>query len=99
MNPQETKITALNEPSVHIMGSRLHLVSVTHAVDHVDRWIDTPSGHCGRVVVTKFHVRIDFRRMCRLLKEPKKLWCRHFLDGPHSLFLISPGLIRNGYLD
>jgi N-acetylglucosaminyldiphosphoundecaprenol N-acetyl-beta-D-mannosaminyltransferase len=55
MQPQHTQITTPGDPSVRILGSRVHLVSVARTVDHIERWINTRDGHCRRVVVTGFH--------------------------------------------
>jgi len=44
-----------SEPSVSVLGSRVHLVSADRAVDHIEHWIDARDGHCRRVVVTGFH--------------------------------------------
>lgn len=41
--------------SVHILGSRVHLVSTTETVDHIERWIQLRDAHCRQVVVTGFH--------------------------------------------
>ncbi len=41
--------------AVQVLGSRVHLVDVTQAVDRMERWVADPGGHCRRVVVTGFH--------------------------------------------
>jgi N-acetylglucosaminyldiphosphoundecaprenol N-acetyl-beta-D-mannosaminyltransferase len=47
--------SAINDRFVHILGSRVHLVSAARTVDHIERWIATPNSPCRRVVVTGFH--------------------------------------------
>jgi N-acetylglucosaminyldiphosphoundecaprenol N-acetyl-beta-D-mannosaminyltransferase len=41
--------------TVRVMGSRVHLVSVSQTVDQMERWIGARDGRCRRVVVTGFH--------------------------------------------
>lgn len=55
MQLSKTQFAALNEPSVYILGSRVHLVSTTRTVDYIERWIEARDGHCRRAVVTGFH--------------------------------------------
>jgi N-acetylglucosaminyldiphosphoundecaprenol N-acetyl-beta-D-mannosaminyltransferase len=55
MEPQQTQTTAPDDPSVHILGSRVHLVSATRTVDHIEGWIGDRGGLCRRVIVTGFH--------------------------------------------
>lgn len=55
MQLQQTQNTAPADPSIQILGSRVHLVSVASTVDHIERWIETWDGRCHRVVVTGFH--------------------------------------------
>ncbi len=45
----------MDDPSVDILGSRVHLVSTVRTVDHMERWIRARDGQCKRVVVTGFH--------------------------------------------
>jgi len=52
---QSAHFERISEPSVRILGSRVHLVSASRAVDHIERWIGAPGGRCRRVVVTGFH--------------------------------------------
>ncbi|MGD0912937.1 MAG: WecB/TagA/CpsF family glycosyltransferase [Terracidiphilus sp.] len=40
---------------VHILGSRVHLVTSAGTVDQIESWIEKPDGQCRRVVVTGFH--------------------------------------------
>jgi N-acetylglucosaminyldiphosphoundecaprenol N-acetyl-beta-D-mannosaminyltransferase len=42
-------------PSVHILGSRVHLASASLAVDRIEHWIDAGDMRCRRVIVTGFH--------------------------------------------
>ena len=55
MNAQATQLTQCAEPCVHILGSRVHLVSAQRTVDHIERWISTSDGRCRQVIVTGFH--------------------------------------------
>jgi N-acetylglucosaminyldiphosphoundecaprenol N-acetyl-beta-D-mannosaminyltransferase len=55
MTVQQTQISASVEPSVRILGSRVHLLSVNGTVDHIERWIERRDGRCRRIVVTGFH--------------------------------------------
>jgi N-acetylglucosaminyldiphosphoundecaprenol N-acetyl-beta-D-mannosaminyltransferase len=43
------------EPCVHILGSRVHLLSVNRTVDYMEHWMRRPDGVCRRIVVTGFH--------------------------------------------
>lgn len=43
------------DPTVRILGSRVHLVSATATVDHIERWIQFSDDHCHQVIVTGFH--------------------------------------------
>jgi len=55
MNAQETQPSPCAEPSVCILGSRVHLVSATRTVDHIERWIRMRDGRCRQVIATGFH--------------------------------------------
>jgi len=55
MQAQQTESAAPAAPAICVLGSRVHLVSVTRTVDHIERWIETREGRCRRVVVTGFH--------------------------------------------
>lgn len=69
MQVQENRTDRTDDPYVDILGSRVHLVSASRTVDHIERWISTRDGHCRRVVVTGFHglweahKNPDFRRV------------------------------------
>jgi N-acetylglucosaminyldiphosphoundecaprenol N-acetyl-beta-D-mannosaminyltransferase len=43
------------EPSVDILGSRIHLVSASRTVDILECWIRSRDHHCRQVIVTGFH--------------------------------------------
>ena len=45
----------LSDPSVHILGSRVHLASAPRTVDHMERWIEMRDGRCRQVIVSGFH--------------------------------------------
>lgn len=55
MNAPKTQPAPCAEPSVHILGSRVHLVSALRTVDYIERWIHMRDGRCRQVVVTGFH--------------------------------------------
>ena len=55
MTTSQAQNSASAEPSVPILGSRVHLVSVSRTVDHIEHWIGERDGRCKRVVVTGFH--------------------------------------------
>ena len=44
-----------DEPSVRVLGSRVHLVSALRTADYIERWIEMRDGRCRQVVVTGFH--------------------------------------------
>lgn len=48
-----------DEPCVHILGSRVHLVSTIGTVDYIERWIHDGSELCRQVIVTGFHGLIE----------------------------------------
>src|SRR5208282_822718 len=50
------------EPSVHILGSRVHLVSARRTVDYMEQWIGMRDGRCRQVVVTGFHGLSEARK-------------------------------------
>jgi N-acetylglucosaminyldiphosphoundecaprenol N-acetyl-beta-D-mannosaminyltransferase len=43
------------EPYVRILGSRVHLVSASRTVDHIERWIQNRDGRCRQAIATGFH--------------------------------------------
>lgn len=43
------------EPSVHILGSRVHLVTASRTVDYIEQWIRMGDGRCRQAIVTGFH--------------------------------------------
>lgn len=55
MNSPETQPPPFAESSVHILGSRVHLVSAPRTVDRMEDWIRAGDGRCRQVVVTGFH--------------------------------------------
>ena len=64
------------EPSVHILGSRVHLVSAHRTVDYMERWIGMRDGRCRQVVVTGFHGLSESRKnqfLCTVLNQAD-LW-------------------------
>lgn len=55
MTAPESQYSLCTDPSVRILGSRVHLVSATGTVDHIERWIHARDGRCRQVIVTGFH--------------------------------------------
>lgn len=72
MNVPEAHPSLSAEPSVRILGSRVHLVSAARTVDHVERWIGMRDGQCRQVIVTGFH---------GLLEAHKKPHIHSILNG------------------
>ncbi len=64
------------EPSVHILGSRVHLVTARRTVDYIERWIAMRDGHCRQVVVTGFHGLSEARKnpLLRTMLNQADLW-------------------------
>jgi len=46
---------AADLPSVRILGSRVHMISLPEVVQHLDAWIQRPAPRPRRLVVTGFH--------------------------------------------
>jgi len=72
MNAPHTQLRTSDEPCVHVLGSRVHLVSVTQTVDQIENWIERRDGGCRRVVVTGFH---------GLMEAHKDPWLRSILNS------------------
>lgn len=64
------------EPSVHILGSRVHLVTARRTVDYMERWIEMRDGRCRQVVVTGFHGLSEARKnpSLRTMLNEADLW-------------------------
>jgi N-acetylglucosaminyldiphosphoundecaprenol N-acetyl-beta-D-mannosaminyltransferase len=73
---QQGSIPIAAEPSVHTLGSRVHLISVNRTVDHIERWIEGRNGSCRRVVVSGFHGIWKAHRNARLqaILNSAELW-------------------------
>lgn|SRR5208337_2623801 len=76
MNVQESQASPGSEPSVLILGSRVHLISVTRTVDYLERWIRTRDGRCRQVVVTGFHGLMEAHKSSeiRSILNGAELW-------------------------
>src|ERR1035441_546054 len=76
MNIPETQPSPSAEPSVHILGSRVHLVSATRTVDHVERWIESREGRCRQVIVSGFHGLMEAHKMPHIhsILNEAELW-------------------------
>jgi N-acetylglucosaminyldiphosphoundecaprenol N-acetyl-beta-D-mannosaminyltransferase len=55
MNTMEAHSPMLDEPSINILGSRVHLIPTDRTVDHIERWIRMRDDQCHQIVVTGFH--------------------------------------------
>jgi len=66
MNALEDHISACMEPSVEILGSRVHLVSAARTVDHIERWIKMHDAQCHQVIVTGFHGLLEAHKNQRI---------------------------------
>lgn len=76
MNADHETIPFTIEPCIQTLGSRVHLVSVDRAVDHIQQWIEESNGDCRRVVVTGFHGIWKAHRDSRLkaILNSAELW-------------------------
>jgi N-acetylglucosaminyldiphosphoundecaprenol N-acetyl-beta-D-mannosaminyltransferase len=72
----QARLSASEEPCVHVLGSRVHLVSVAQTVDHIERWIEQRDGSCRRVVATGFHGLLEAHKDPRLrsILNAAELW-------------------------
>ncbi len=50
------------EPTVNILGSRVHLLSTQRTVDHIEDWIRLRDGSCRQIVATGFHGLLEASR-------------------------------------
>jgi N-acetylglucosaminyldiphosphoundecaprenol N-acetyl-beta-D-mannosaminyltransferase len=75
-NDQGDQFSPAAEPSVHILGSRVHLVSARRTVDYMERWIGMRDGRCRQVVVTGFHGLSEARKnpFLRTVLNEADLW-------------------------
>ena len=76
MNAQESQPFQSEEPSVYILGSRVHLISAMRTVDHIERWIQVRDGCCRQVVVTGFHGLMEAHKnsSIRSILNRAELW-------------------------
>ena len=76
MTVLQTQISTSAEPSVHILGSRVHLVSAPRTVDIMERWIRMGEGRCRQVVVTGFHGLLEAHKnpSVRAILNQADLW-------------------------
>ena len=66
MNRERTPPSPATEPSVRILGSRVHLVSTPRTVDYIEDWIETRDGVCKQVIVTGFHGLLEAHKDAEL---------------------------------
>ena len=69
---QEHTRSPATEPSVWVLGSRVHLVSVSETVDYIEYWRAANDGRCRQVIGTGFH---------GLMEAHKSLHVRSILNG------------------
>lgn len=72
----EPRNTTRKMPAVHVLGSRVHLITVNQTVDQIEQWIGNRDGHCRRVVVTGFHGLSEAHRDAgyRAILNGAELW-------------------------
>ncbi len=51
----KTALHPTNEPTVNILGSRVHLLTTPRTVDYIESWIRSRDGECRQIVATGFH--------------------------------------------
>jgi N-acetylglucosaminyldiphosphoundecaprenol N-acetyl-beta-D-mannosaminyltransferase len=63
-------------PSVRVLGSRVHLLSVADTVDQIEDWINLRDGRCRRVTVSGFHglLRADKDQMLHGVLNGAEIW-------------------------
>jgi N-acetylglucosaminyldiphosphoundecaprenol N-acetyl-beta-D-mannosaminyltransferase len=76
MNAQESQFSPSAEPFVHILGSRVHLISAERTVDHIERWIGMQDQRCRQVIVTGFHGLLEAHKSLRIrsILNEAELW-------------------------
>jgi N-acetylglucosaminyldiphosphoundecaprenol N-acetyl-beta-D-mannosaminyltransferase len=66
LNTPQARPGASAEPSVRILGSRVHLISPARTVDHIESWIGTRDGRCRQAIVTGFHGLLEAHKSPRI---------------------------------
>jgi len=76
MSAPETQLFSCSDPTICILGSRVHLVSATRTVDHIERWIQMRDGSCRQVIVTGFHGLLEAHKSPRIrsILNGAELW-------------------------
>lgn len=76
MTTIENQSAGYTEPSVEILGSRVHLVSATRTVDHIEHWIEMRDAKCRQVIVTGFHGLLEAHKSpsIRSILNRAELW-------------------------
>ena len=64
------------DPSVRILGSRVHLVSVSQTVDYIEYWAASKDGRCRQIIVTGFHGLMEAHKspLVRSILNEAELW-------------------------
>jgi N-acetylglucosaminyldiphosphoundecaprenol N-acetyl-beta-D-mannosaminyltransferase len=57
-----TESHSVVEPTVNILGSRVHLLSTRRTVDYIERWIEQRDGECRQIVASGFHGLLEASR-------------------------------------
>jgi N-acetylglucosaminyldiphosphoundecaprenol N-acetyl-beta-D-mannosaminyltransferase len=58
----DTSAQPIAEPTVGILGSRVHLLSTPRTVDYIESWIRQRDGVCRQIVATGFHGLLEASR-------------------------------------
>lgn len=66
MSTLELQPAVAADRSVHILGSRVHLVSASETVDRIESWIQLRDARCRQVVVTGFHGLMEAHKKSHL---------------------------------
>ena len=70
------ELTSPSEPSIWILGSRVHLVSTNRTVDYMEHWIRQEEIRCRQIVVTGFHGLMEAHKnpALRTILNEADLW-------------------------
>ena len=66
MTTAQVQFATSADPTVRILGSRIHLVSTARTVDHIEDWIQTRDGRCRQAIVTGFHGLLEANKSTRI---------------------------------
>jgi len=76
MISQELLRSPATEPTVYVLGSRVHLVSVSQTIDYIENWISASDDRCHQIIVTGFHGLIEAHKSPRIrsILNEAELW-------------------------